>query len=99
MFEGGGMTDIEKAISNINYGLQYEGHGEMVVITKTSARLAISALEKQIPKKPEWTPAYQSCFSAGDEAETLCPGCGELIEDDQPICLDCYQVIDWSVEE
>lgn len=40
--------EIEKAISNINYGLHYEDCGNMVMITKFSAHMAISALTQQL---------------------------------------------------
>lgn len=45
--------------------------------------IAEAALDKQIPKKVRWTPAFQSYYSAGDEAESFCPVCDEEVEEDQ----------------
>ena len=66
--------------------------------------LAISALEKQIPKKPKnirnitFTGSTRSNFSEGE-----CPNCGEYVDtdDNRYVCgqSGCYQAIDWSVEE
>lgn len=63
--------------------------------------LVTVALNKQEPKQVEWTPAYQSYYSAGDEAEALCPNCGtDGIEDDQKYCKDCGQALayPWDIE-
>jgi hypothetical protein len=49
--------EIEKAISNINYGLHYETCGDMVIITKLSAHIAISALEHQLTNG--WIPVSE----------------------------------------
>lgn len=77
------MNEIERAISNINYGLRYEDCGKMVVITKFSACQAISALEKQIPK-------MAGCEICNDTSNSryyknssyrFCPHCGQLLGD------------------
>lgn len=63
--------------------------------------VAISVLEKQIPKGVIETPAFQSYYSAGDESETLCPSCeNELeIENQNKYCCECGQKLDWSAFE
>ena len=63
--------------------------------------LVTSALTKQVPKQVGWSPAYQSYYSAGDEAEAFCPTCGvDGIEDDQKYCKDCGQALayPWEIE-
>ena len=51
--------------------------------------LAISALEKQIPKKP-----------VRDREYTLCPNCKKVeIDWLDKYCHGCGQAIDWSVEK
>lgn len=54
-------------------------------------RFAISAIEKQIPKKPDFTE---------DKEFALCPCCnGNGLADKQKYCDNCGQKIDWSNEE
>ena len=40
-----------------------------------------------------WTDAYQSYYSAGDEAECFCGRCEEIIlgDNDEEICTKCGQ--------
>lgn len=53
-------------------------------------RFAISAIEKQIPKKPDFTE---------DKEFALCPCCnGKGLFDKQKYCDNCGQKIDWSEE-
>lgn len=53
--------------------------------------LAIQALEKQIPKKPDFTE---------DKEFALCPCCnGNGLTDKQKYCDNCGQKLDWSDEE
>lgn len=50
--------------------------------------VAIQALEKQIPKKPDFTE---------DKIFALCPCCnGKGLLDKQKYCDNCGQKIDWS---
>lgn len=59
-------------------------------ISKESAKLAIQALEKQIPKKPDFTE---------DKEFALCPCCnGKGLLDKQKYCDNCGQKLDWSEE-
>lgn len=57
--------------------------------TITAFSTAIEALEKQIPKKPNYV--Y--------EDEPLCPYCGAVLDYCESPCEDCNQFIDWSDEE
>lgn len=50
---------------------------------------AIEALEKQVPKKPNYI--Y--------EDEPLCPYCGAVLDYCDSPCENCNQFIDWSEEE
>ena len=49
-------------------------------------KVAIEALEKMNPKKPNWI--Y--------EDEPMCPNCGEIMDDGENPCECCNQLIDWS---
>ena len=58
---------------------------------KMYAELAINALEKQIPKKPDFTE---------DKEFALCPCCnGKGLLNKQKYCDNCGQKLDWSDEE
>jgi len=46
--------------------------------------------------KVDWTPAYQSYFSAGDEAEPFCYNCEFYLEDDFKYCPGCGHKLDWE---
>lgn len=48
--------------------------------------VAIEALEKMTPTKPNWI--Y--------EDEPMCPNCGEIMDDGENPCECCNQLIDWS---
>ena len=50
---------------------------------------AISALEKQIPKKPK--------YIEGDYDMPLCPCCGMSVDENEELyCSTCGQALDWS---
>lgn len=56
-------------------------------------RIAIKALEKQIPKKPIISHMFDDTFACN------CPICGgDLLHDYGEYCPDCGQAIDWSDE-
>lgn len=68
-----------------------------------AATLAISALEKQIPKKPNSSEIWLAgIFSEYSETEYSCPKCDcGLRKNDKykdNYCPDCGQAIDWSDE-
>ena len=55
-------------------------------------RMAIKALEKQIPKKPSMEFNYE-------DDDYFCPDCGfTVIEEYDDFCGNCGQKIDWSKE-
>lgn len=56
--------------------------------------VAIEALKKQIPQEIEFTPAFQTYFSAGDEAEPYCPACGHDVNEEDRYCPACGQKLD-----
>ena len=70
------MTN-EEAIIDIRENIQ-------PIIGGKSLDIAISAIEKQIPKKPRKT-----------RTEIVCPTCATLIGS-SPYCRYCGQAIDWS---
>lgn len=52
---------------------------------------------KSVPRMVRWTPAYQSYYSAGDEAECYCPVCdSDVVEDD--FCPTCGQALKYHDE-
>lgn len=57
-------------------------------------KLAIEALEKQIPKKPRETRCALMCASCGHKITEK--GCKKL---DRSYCKKCGQAIDWEVSE
>lgn len=63
----------------------------------TAMRIAIKALEKQIPKKPElWHNQPYPPEWADDDWGYRCPACGnEEIDYPEHHCI-CGQTIDWS---
>lgn len=55
--------------------------------------LAIEALEKQIPKKPD---EYYDGYSGGYPViEYTCPNCGEEVDDTDHHCV-CGQTLNWD---
>ena len=75
-------------------------HNERVAIfyrypaMNEAVKLAISALEKQTPKKPKVLKVQEvSGYKFGG-----CE-CGEHIMDDEKYCSNCGQAIDWSDTE
>lgn len=72
----------------------YEYYG--CELSKCEAELAISALEKQIPSKPQEVDVDFSIFE--------CPNCSSTIrytgdKHAHNYCSKCAQKLDWSVEE
>lgn len=66
-------------------------------------RVAVKALEKQIPKKP----IMKQYFEDLEEEYLCCPTCGEILTDRIPVdnktfyfhCMNCGQKLDWSDEK
>lgn len=78
------IKQIEKTALMRYSEIHGKGGGELA----EALRKAISALEKQIPKKPHYQYDGQ-----GDQHE-CCPKCGCLGFDSY--CIKCGQKIDWS---
>jgi uncharacterized protein (UPF0212 family) len=90
------MNDIEKAIEVLKE--QYTTVGKCLSIKEateqnTAINLAISALEKQIPKKPkQYTDIFKMTYY-------FCPICEYVrIIGNQKRCDVCGQKIDWEEE-
>ena len=90
------MTDgeaIEK-LKNMRLFMQIEDEKNECKFTEDDYKandMAIQALEKQMPKKPDFTE---------DKEFALCPCCnGKGLFNMQKYCDDCGQKIDWSDEE
>ena len=75
---------------------------ELISITESeheSVRMAISALEKQIPKKPIDSYNWED-LSEEERLETprwYCKSCDGVIEEHYSYCALCGQAIDWEV--
>lgn len=83
------MTESE-AIETIQFDLEIGGEIQSQVM-HDAIDVAIQALEKQIPKKPDFTE---------DKEFALCPCCnGKGLLDKQKYCDNCGQKLDWSDEE
>ena len=83
------MTDIKKAKAHFDYGIKCDIFSEPVT---SYAKMAISALEKQIPKKPGIP--FDSIHQ-----EYECPKCPHRVDKTQLYCDKCGQALDWSDTE
>ena len=74
-----------------------------VTVSDEASRMAINALEKQIPKKP----IMKQYFDDMEEEYLCCPTCGEIHTDRIPMdnkdfyfhCLNCGQKFNWESDE
>lgn len=88
-----GLTGIALILEPILVKMNYEGLGkEDAKELKFHLRLAVKALEKQIPKEPSWEGPTND---AKDDAEAYCPECDYYLKDDTLYCPDCGQKILW----
>ena len=76
---------VEQAISHFSYGVSHDIFSEPVI---TYAKLAVEALEQQIPKKPYLEYGGWHCKS-----------CGLNVSIDEYFCPVCGQAIDWREYE
>ena len=97
------MTESE-AIREVRFNMSTIGLSDKAAKRVVEARdMAINALEKQIPKKPEYeADGYADGELVYDYAK--CPICGHDFEygiNDWgcEYCSDCGQKLDWSDEE
>lgn len=83
--------NYNEAIAEVRFNMSTIGLKESSIKRVVKARdLAIKALEKQIPKKPDFTE---------DKEFALCPCCnGNGLADKQKYCDNCGQRLDWSEE-
>lgn len=89
------MNNIEKAIDYLIKNSHKMNEHNNNYATQ-SIKIAISALEKQIPRKPQEVDVDFSTF--------VCPNCLSTImytdeKETHNYCLNCGQRLDWSVEE
>lgn len=87
------MTNEEaiEIIKNMSICLA-RGNGKLQFFTVfTALKIAIEALEKQIPKKPLLVPDGKSKIYT-----FKCPTCGQAMYRVRLFCDDCGQAIDWS---
>lgn len=90
------MTNDEAA--NILKNVAWLGTNHQVGEVEEAVKLAIEALEKQIPKKPEYK--EEDRFVKNHFAwYAYCPQCGREIDTGDMHCTQCGQAIDWSDED
>lgn len=84
------MTESE-AIKEVGFNMSTIGLNNKSAKRVSEAKnMAIQALEKQIPKKPDFTE---------DKEFALCPCCnGKGLLDRQKYCDNCGQKLDWPEE-
>ena len=88
----------------ITIELSRPGCGEKIIYTEgercEAYDVAISAIEKQIQKKP----IMKQYFDDSNETYLCCPACGGILTDRIPFdnkdfyfhCMNCGQKFDWS---
>ena len=69
-------------------------YAQLLSYVNEALKLAISALEKQIPKKPRKTRCALMCSTCGHKITEI--GCKKL---HRLYCKKCGQAIDWSDAE
>ena len=90
---------IKKAIHHFKYGVDCDIFSEPVT---SYAKTAISALEKQIPKKPTPQVVKGGKRLIGNgwwcKGTTVykCPCCNSWITQTYKYCIDCGQALDWG---
>lgn len=87
------IKGFDEALETIKYEVNEEGHCGYI---EDELRLAMTALEKQIPKKPIKAKEhimYSMCY--------ICPNCQKNFSGTgiASYCYHCGQALDWSGEE
>ncbi len=88
----------------VNDGLTIEINGDALYI-HFPKEFVVSALEKQIPKKPEPHRVEAEKIKIGNThfgkgtTAYKCPACGEWISITHAYCYKCGQALDWSVQK
>ena len=77
-------------------GILQEEHdyAQLLSYVNEALEIAISAIEKQIPKKPKIMKVHEVSGYKYGKCE-----CGEHIMDDEKFCSNCGQATDWSDAE
>ena len=92
------MTN-EEAIEILKHEHDY---AQLLSYVNEALKMAISGLEKQIPKKPTPHKVEGSKIKIGNgwwcEGTTVhkCPNCNEFISITYKYCYKCGQALDWS---
>lgn len=89
------MNDIEQAIAHYKHGITHDIFSEPVT---TYAKLAIKALEKQNPQRPD---LEGDGYHDGELVYDMgyCPRCHQYYEIEYhtpKYCWNCGQALDWS---
>ena len=93
MIEEGIVKDLSMVVENAKLmGCQEVKSFKNIPLKNVEA--VISALQKQIAKKPE----DERCFIKDKENIGLCPSCGEGVNSNYPYCGHCGQRIKWNIE-
>lgn len=88
------MIDAQRAIEILK--VQKSFLADINIDAHMAYKLAIESLEKRIALQVGYTEAYQSYYSAGDEAEAYCLECDEFVEEEDNYCCECGQKLDWD---
>jgi hypothetical protein len=85
---------IKEAINHYKYGIDCDVFSEPVT---TYAKMAMEALEKQIPKTPFiWEDKYYFSPTPNDDWGYECPCCGNRDIDYPEHHCECGQALDWE---
>lgn len=81
---------IQKAIAHYKHGINHDIFSESVI---SYAKLAVNALEKQVPKKVIYVDEHFFYVA-------YCPACGSYVGTGSAthvkFCRNCGQALDWS---
>lgn len=96
--------DMQSAIGILQDVQQYflkQDPTEMDVEIYEVYGLAITAMQKRVPMKPDETSEPKlDMIGRYYEMEWLtCPVCRKEVSDGQGYCVDCGQAIDWSADD
>ena len=86
------MTN-EEVIENLKYLISDDCTDTQHDFVK-EIKIAIEALEKQVPKK-----AIEKYTDYDGSEAGLCPFCNEGVDEEMNFCSYCGQAIDWSDDE
>lgn len=95
------MTESEAIKKVKEFGLHHaKGDMPYSALTVKAFEMAIAALERQIPKKPEeYEDKYYACPHCGNIMMQKWEKYPEVLYDESnglPYCLGCGQAIDWN---